>query len=312
MKLLLTEIRNVKVLLSPLDWGMGHNTRCVSIIRQLLEQGNEVTIAGNNQQLLFFQTEFPKVHLVELAGYNVRLDSQKNTYWQMLNQAFKINGAMQRENEWLKKYVKSNSVDFIISDNRYGFYHEDIPSIIITHQLNLQVPYFKSTANRVIKKKVEKFTTCWVPDTDDRRLSGELSNVSLELPVCFIGPLNRFEAVKAKIIYDYLVILSGPEPERSNFLNASVAVMKKKMARAAFVGAEVAGFDSFKDLSTKELQKLIAQSDCVYSRAGYTTIMEMVSLNKKALLIPTIGQYEQQYLSSYIKHDTVKFIELLK
>ncbi|MCG8575251.1 MAG: hypothetical protein MI810_10235, partial [Flavobacteriales bacterium] len=262
--------------------------------------------------LLFFQTEFPKVHLVELAGYNVRLDSQKNTYWQMLNQAFKINGAIQKENEWLKQYIESNSVDFIISDNRYGFYHEDIPSIIITHQLNLQVPYFKSTANRVIKKKVEKFTTCWLPDTDDRRLSGELSNVSLELPVCFIGPLNRFEAVKAKITYDYLIILSGPEPERSNFLNASVAVMKKKMARAAFVGAEVAGFDSFKDLSTKELQKLIAQSDCVYSRAGYTTIMEMVSLNKKALLIPTIGQYEQQYLSSYIKHDTVKFIELLK
>ena len=199
-------------------------------------------------------------------------------------------------------------MDYIISDNRYGFHHPDILSVIITHQLNFQVPKFQTLVNRIIQKKIEKFDTCWVPDTEQRLLTGELTNAKLSIPIHFIGPLCRFNIVEAEIKYNVLIILSGPQPERSKFLDYAKSEAQKMDGRIAFVGEDVEGYDSFLNLTTNQLNLRIAESNSVYSRAGYTTIMEMIGLNKKAYLIPTNGQYEQEYLAKQVQIEFITFV----
>lgn len=307
-KFFLNDIRGKRVVIAALDWGMGHVTRCVSVIQLLLEADNRVVFAGTEQQCTFIQNDFPGLETELIGGYKVRLDSNKNTYSQMAAQAKKVSGAIQSEKKWLKKYVKNNPVDLIISDNRYGFYHRTVPSVLITHQLNLQIPSFRWLTNKFLHKKIKKFDQCWVPDFEDRSLSGELSNANPGIPVSFIGLLNRFEQMDCEVKYDYLVILSGPEPERSNFLEYAIDFIRKKDQSVAFVGAKVMGYDSFNNPTTKELEQLINESKTVFSRAGYTTIMEMVGLNHSAILIPTKGQYEQMYLAEYVKSDNIEFV----
>ena len=301
------DISNKRVLIAALDWGMGHTTRCFSIIRVLMGRDNELIFAGDVNQIQFIRKEFPSIRIEKLDGYKILLDSNKNTYSQLARQRSKVQKAIRKETKWLNRYLNENKVDVVISDNRYGFYSVEIPSILITHQLNLQVPNFKFFANYLIKKYVQRFSAVWVPDDAQRTLTGELSNQKLNIPIHFIGVLNRFKQVKAEKKYDYLVILTGPEPERTNFLEYAKEEMLNLGVTAAFVGAHVDGFDSFFYPTTAELETLIAQSNCVFSRAGYTTIMEMVGLDKKAFLFPTRGQYEQEYLAKHIKHPQLQF-----
>ncbi|MFT5818974.1 MAG: hypothetical protein ACI8ZM_000196 [Crocinitomix sp.] len=303
----LYEIQDKVVLLAALDWGMGHTTRCVSIIRTLIKANNQVVFAGNEQQLSFIKKDFPGIKTETLRGYDMQLDSTKSTYLQMARQQKTMMKAIKAENNWLKNYINANQVDLVISDNRYGFHHSNVPSIIITHQLNLQLPTLKFITNWIIKRLIEKYDCCWVPDDEKRTLTGELSNAKIKIPVHFIGVLNRFDKIEAAQKYTHLVILSGPEPERTNFLNHCKGMAADLGNKIAFVGAEVDSYDSFINPTTSELSLLIAQSNCVYSRAGYTTIMEMIGLNKEAVLIPTKGQYEQLYLAKHIQSDKIKF-----
>lgn len=303
------DVRNKVVLLAALDWGMGHTTRCVALIRQLLLNNNELIFTGNEKQINFLKREFPALKYETIGGYGITLNSKRNTYAQMAAQAKKVASAMKGEKKWLKNYIKANKVDLVVSDNRYGFYHKKITSIILTHQLNLQIPSFKWVTNKFLHKKLCKFDVCWVPDNKERPLTGELSNAKIKIPVCFIGLLNRFEKAEAEEVYDYLIILSGPEPERTNFLDYAKQQATDLGGSIAFVGAEVDGYESFLNPTTKQLGVLIAQSKSVYSRAGYTTIMEMIGLDKKAVLIPTKGQYEQLYLAEYIRNDKISFIQ---
>lgn len=305
-------IKGKTVLIAALDWGMGHTTRCVSIVRDLLLQGNQVTFAGNKKQLTFIRRDFPKINTVELNGYNISFNSKKNTYTQLLGQLLKFKKSVKDEKTWLQNYVRANQVDYIISDNRYGFYHPDISSIFITHQLQLQVPYFKKRANKIIRKYIEYFDYCWIPDVETNRYAGKLSSGSLSIPIHYLGLLNRFQKHEAEKEYGALIILSGPEPERTNFLNYIVNKVELiAEGDIAFVGADLGDeFDSFPNPTSKELELLIARSSKVISRAGYTTIMEMVGLEKEAMLFPAKGQYEQEYLAE-IDYPTITFYDKL-
>lgn len=299
-------ITEKRILISALDWGMGHTTRCVALIQQFLDQQNQIIFVGDKKQVAFIQKDFPGIEVQLLEGYGITLDSKKSTYLQMANQQKKMMKAVKRENNWVKSFLASNQIDLIVSDNRYGFYHPKVTSILLTHQLNLQVPKFRFIANWIVKRMVEKFDACWVPDFEDQRLTGELSNHQQEIPVVFIGPLCRFKRSTTELKYDYLIILSGPEPERTNFMNSILDRVEELKGQVALVGAFTEYYDSFQNPTSAELQDLIAGSDCIISRAGYTTIMEMYVLNKKAILYPTKGQYEQEYLASSQNYPTIE------
>lgn len=303
----LKDITNQKILLSALDWGMGHLTRSTALMNILLEQQNEIIFAGDKKQCTFIQTEFTTIACCEIDGYDIQLDSSRNTYFQLISQLPRIKKAIFLEHQWVKKFLINEEIDLIISDNRYGFYDDKVKSIILTHQINLQIPRFKKRVNAILSKWLNQFNEIWVPDYYNRKLTGALSAPNKHQCIRYIGPLCRFKRLEQPIKYDYLIILSGPEPERTNFLKNVKSKYLNKGHELAFVGADVPGSASYPNPTTKELEKLIAQSNCIISRAGYTTIMEMAALGQKAILFPTKGQYEQEYLAKNVHIDWLEF-----
>ena len=310
----LEDIHNQQILISPLDWGFGHTTRCIPIIKRLLSQNNIITFAGNKTQTNFIRKEFPTIKTVFINGYNITLDSKKSTYLQITSQLFTITKAIKSEFAWVKNFVTNNKVDLIISDNRYGFRHHVIPSIFISHQLNLQVPKFKALVNKKLSAFINKFNTCWIPDNPSINLSGELSNPSqLTIPFQHIGIQSRFTKTNDLIKYDYLVIISGPKPENFNFLtqiNNLFLNTSKSIAVASPIESlsKNQNIDYFITPSTQDLNRLINASTHIISRSGYTTLMDIYKLEKKGLFIPTKGQFEQEYLAKTIKQNNFTFI----
>lgn len=293
-----TDLKNKRILLSPLDWGFGHTTRCVSLIRQFLEQGNEVVFAGNSEQKSFIGQEFEGIELVHVEGYNIAFDDQKKPYTQLFRQRKKLTNGIKNEKAWLYANFEKIKPDVIISDNRYGFCHPDATNIFITHQLNLQVPFLRSTANNWIKKRIEQFDACWIPDDQYRTLSGNLSRGKISIEKHFIGVLSRFKKLNLPCVRDYLVVLTGPEPQRSNFAELIIKKLMDADKTYMIVGDHTAAM--LTNPSSSELNELICESNTVIARAGYTSIMELASLKQDAILVPTPGQFEQEYLANHI------------
>ena len=314
---LIQKINNKTILLSPLDWGFGHTSRCVPLIRTLSANCNEIIFAGNATQINFINTEFPLIKTELIDGYNIYLSSQESTYKQVIKQSLKIVKTVKKETTWVKKYVSTNNIDLIISDNRYGFRHPDIQSVFIGHQLNLNLPKFKKIVNQQLANQINLFNECWIPDNEELNLSGSLSkSILIKIARNYIGLLSRFKIKTEVIKYDYLFIVSGPSPENNIFLNKIEQKIQKSNLKIAIVSViksvnSNTNADYFCLPSTKLLNNLINQSECVVSKSGYTTIMEMVALNKKAILIPTKGQFEQEYLAKHIRIDNLEFIDSL-
>lgn len=301
----LATIQDSKIIIAALDWGFGHTTRTLVLLKQLQEQGNSILFVGNKQQTKFISAEIQNIKTDTLNGYDVKLDSRKNTYWEIGKQLLKINRSINQEHKWLKEKLKKESFDYVISDNRYGFYHTHVPSIILTHQITLQIPIGKALANTVLRKRINRFSACWVPDFANQKLSGKLSNGKLTIPKYFIGPLSRFNIVKkADYKYDYLFIISGPEPECRHFLESVLALIKKEQLNA-FVAIPFAvnnneqlkNFNTAEAPNSKTLENIINSANLVVAKAGYTTIMDLVPKKKSSFFLGTKGQYEQLYLS---------------
>ncbi len=305
------KIRSSRILISALDWGMGHTTRCISLIGQLLNQQNEIYFAGNLNQSYFIRREFEdQLKYVHLDGYGVTLDSQKSAYWQLLNQFSKIKKAIEVENNFVQEFVSEHKIDIVISDNRYGFFSSQAKNIFISHQLNLQLPFLKRFVNGQLKKWIEKFDIIWIPDQEKKSLCGELVLVNFVKPKIFIGLLGRFTRQQLPLKFDLLGIVSGPEPERTRFSKLLADYLRKQNKKVALVGSAEIYQDiaCFENPSTQELETLINESATVISRAGYTTIMELILLEKTGILIPTPGQFEQEYLAKNVKSEFLNFV----
>jgi uncharacterized protein (TIGR00661 family) len=303
-----------KVLIAPLDWGLGHATRCIPIINELLSNKMEVTIAASSTTATLLKKEFPQLSVIVIKGYNIRYTSNK--FWlpfYLLWQFPAVCLRIVQEHAWLKKWVKKNTVDIIISDNRLGLYHRTIPSFYITHQLKIKTKNSFTTylAQKIHYYFINKYTQCWVPDFENvtTTLAGELSHPKKlpKIPVIYIGPLSRFEKKEIAIKYDLLFLISGPEPQRTIFENIIFKQLKNYKGTALVLrglpgAAEIKTIENMQvkvanHFTTQELNDAINQSELVISRSGYTTIMDLIKVQKKAILVPTPGQTEQEYLA---------------
>lgn len=303
-------------MIAPLDWGLGHATRCIPIIFKFIKENCDVIIAAEGGGKLLLQKEFPQLEFIELRGYRVSYSSHGSLMpLKMLFQFPRIIYSIYAEHRWLKRMVEANKIDAVISDNRMGLYHAEIPCIYITHQLKIKTgnPFTDNIAQKLHYHFINRYSACWVPDNEGEvNLAGELShplNLPI-LPVKYIGPLSRFEKQEAVHKYDLCIILSGPEPQRTIFekiiLNGLDKVAGKIfLLRGLPTGSQaiVAGenFDIKDHLPAAELNKVIMQSKLVISRCGYSSVMDLVKLHKKAILVPTPGQTEQEYLATYLK-----------
>lgn len=334
------------VLLSPLDWGLGHTTRCVPVIQQLIYEGCLVEVACNSQQKVLLQAEFPHLTYHDLPGYGISYaKSRWITIGKLLWQLPKMMIRIKREHRWLKAFVSGKRVDAIISDNRFGFYAEGVPSVFITHQLAVRTGLGKWIDRLAMKRNyamIRPFTEVWVPDNGTGySIAGSLSRpAKLPVPpVKYIGGLSRFELcsgdkasgktatdnrsqtdiekeISALRSVDLLIILSGPEPQRTLFEHlvkqqltgysgTVVMLLATPSASGEFTNAEssIPNLITYSHLPAQLLNHLVCKSKLVISRTGYTTVMDLLKTKKKMVLVPTPGQAEQEYLAVHLQNE---------
>lgn len=322
---LLAEIKQKRVLVSPLDWGLGHASRLIPIIRQLLKNGCDVQIAATGYSLNLLRTEFPSLKWTEITSYNIHYSAANSQLLSLLIQIPKIITVIFKEHFWLKNYIDKNNIDVIISDNRFGLWSKKIYSVYITHQLMVKMPkglrFFEYPAHLVHKRIILKYDCCWIPDNETSdNLSGDLSH-KYKLPrnAHFIGWLSRFSNASRQVnepqdSFQIVCIVSGPEPQRAIFENMLYKQLADLPRKSLIIGGKPLTGKKYKlkafcanhpvvvrHLPDDQMQLVIEHAEIVICRAGYSGIMDLVTIGKKAVLVPTPGQTEQEYLASYLK-----------
>lgn len=314
-----------KILISPLDWGLGHTTRCIPLIHCLLEQQCEVIIASDGAPARLLKDNFPGIQILELAGYNIRYSQHPDTFAAaIIAQVPKILNAIKREHRWLQQAQQQYRFDAVISDNRYGMYLEEVPSVIMTHQLQVKTGK-GSWVDRVLQKMhyrlLQRFNDCWVVDNEKEPfLAGMLSHPG-QLPTHarYIGLLSQLKAAGnvAQNKRQILVLLSGPEPMRS-MLEEKLLMQAKELTEYRFVFAAGNPLGKLPEtlpahiayhthLDAKGVTEHMVAADLVICRSGYSTLMDLAFAGKKALLIPTPGQTEQEYLAKVLAEKQVAY-----
>lgn len=361
------------ILVAPLDWGLGHASRCIPLIRSFLNQQHQVIIATSGKQEALLLKEFPHQEFIHLPGYNIEYPKNGSMSVKMMWQLPKIKKAIEAEHEWLEETLKRYEIDEVVSDNRYGLWNHKVHSVLVTHQLFIKAPTGEWLLEKMLNSYLARFNEVWIPDVEQsNNLSGDLSHKK-PLPdhYQFIGLLSRFsnqnitlsilgnkkmfrEVNKGKnnchpefnrrianYEFDFIVILSGPEPQRTIFEKLVLEQIKgttlkgilvrglpgschsefieedkKTLRHLEKLDAGLVQCDKkntspvtpplnndqlliFNHLETSDFLNYLQKSKLVISRSGYSTIMDLAVLGKQAILVPTPGQTEQEYLAKY-------------
>lgn len=314
--------KNPVVLISVLDWGLGHATRCIPIIKELKNRGYSVIIGASGAPLFLLKNEFPDLEFIIMNGYNLRYPANQRFFISRISvQLPKILLRKYQEKRQIQNFLKSRKIDLIISDNRPGVYHKSVYSVYITHQIQIKTgnKFIDKIASQIHQSVIKKFDECWVPDEEENGLSGALSHIKVEgIQQRFIGPLSRMEIHPSSIEYDYCIILSGPEPQRTILEAKILSQIHTLNGRIIFIRGlpeETQLPDVPENISITNhlpaelINKTLNTSKTIISRCGYSTVMDLVKLKKSGILIPTPGQAEQEYIGevlSYKKYFLVK------
>ena len=356
------KIKSSRVLVAPLDWGLGHATRCVPIIERLLAEGHEVVIAADGYPLRFLRREFPHLDWVKFEGLKVEYADGQSQVSAMLRQLPRFLRDIWREHKRLKEIVRMYDIDMVVSDNRFGLWYRGVYSVYMTHQLMVKMPrgleWMEWAVWRFHRWFIKHYDECWVPDIEgDGNLSGDLSHkYPLLENTKFIGVLSRFssenvewgdvrveaEALDLQQRYDVVAVLSGPEPHRRNLekqitdnrlqitddsqqstVNSQQTLTpSEQSSRPPKTGGQYKivnsqqsllivqglpeddlrlaehrdGVDYIPHLPTGLLQWYMQEAEEIVCRSGYSSIMDLHTIGRKAHLIPTPGQTEQEYL----------------
>jgi len=309
--------RKLRILVAPLDWGLGHATRCIPIIRQLLDAGVDVWLAGEGAQQKLMIQEFPELPFLPLEGYRIQYSrTRSGLFWKILAQMPHLLSVIKKENRWLKATIQQHNIDAVISDNRFGLYSKMVPCIFITHQLYIKTSLGKWINTWLQKRNysyINRFAACWVPDYENENgLAGELSHPVNKpaIPVHYIGLLSRLQQLHITEEQNHLFIsLSGPEPQRTlleeKIINeiahyTGTATIVRGLPGESRLIPSTNDIKFYNHLSAKDYNEEIQKAEYIISRSGYSTVMDITGLHKKSILIPTPGQTEQEYLGEYL------------
>jgi uncharacterized protein (TIGR00661 family) len=301
-----------KILIAPLDWGLGHATRCIPVVRACLGMGHDVIIASTGRSLQLLKKEFPQLTAIDVPAYDIQYQKKGSFIIKIISQLGKVFRGIKREHTITQQLIKEHNIDLIISDNRYGIYSKNIFSVIISHQMMVKIPKFKIAEPFVylwLQYQHRKFDAIWIPDVkNEPNISGDLSH-KYKLPkhAQFVGVLTRFRnpEIQPAIKYDVLAIISGPEPQRTIFEDLIIDQAKNTNKKYVIVSGisekntDIQFNDNIRMISHipgEELFQLILCSEIIISRGGYSTLMDLAVLNKKCIFVPTPGQTEQEYL----------------
>ncbi len=313
------EISNI--LIAPLDWGLGHATRCVPLIHKLQQKNFNIILAADGRSWDFFREEFPDLMLVRLPSQKITYPVKGSFMLKMLGTLPALYRNIAKEHRFLKKIIREHNISAVISDNRYGLWSETVPSIFIGHQMMIKFPGFlrwaEWPAHKISLKLINRFDECWIPDYRGKiNLAGDLAHkYPLPEKYHYIGPLSRFHFYnEEKNGFDadtrgyLLVILSGPEPQRTVLERKIFMQLKRTDYRAIVVRGVTEKQGEYQltenirvlhHADTNQMKELLLGAETVICRPGYSSIMDITAAGKKAVFIPTPGQTEQQYLAQY-------------
>ncbi len=305
--------KNKKIIVAPLNWGLGHSTRCIPIINFLIQEGFTPIIASDGDALKLLQKEFPKLKSYRLPSYNIKY-TRKGTRlkYRLLYDSARIIISVNKEKYIIEKIVEKEEVIGIISDNRFGVRSKNVPSIYITHQINVFSGITTFLTSLLHQKVISKFDSCWIPDyNDESSLAGILSDVNNQnIQLKYIGTLSRFTYQNIPKKWDLLILLSGPEPQRSILEKKLLNELKTYDKKVLFIRGIVSEQEEISEsenlrivnfMLQKDLERSINESKVIISRSGYSTIMDLEKLKAKAFFIPTPGQFEQEYLAKNLE-----------
>jgi uncharacterized protein (TIGR00661 family) len=294
------------------------------IINECLAQGAEVIIGSDGRALNLLQKEYPQLTFIELPAYNITYQSN-NMMLNIAPQLFKIFRAIWAESRTIQQIIQEHQIDVIISDNRYGCRSNQAHSIFMTHQLNIKIP------NQLLEKTVaffnqiliKRFDECWIPDFKNEKnsLSGILGHRSSLKKLTYLGALTRMKYQESKIKNDILIILSGPEPQRTYLEEQLLTQIQSIFQSVIFVKGKTDLKDEviqknnltiYNYMTADQLNQTILESKIVITRSGYSTILDLAVLGKKAILIPTPGQTEQEYLGEYFHKKNIFYYQKQK
>ena len=307
------------ILICPLNWGLGHATRCVPIIKNLNNQGHKVIIAADEGPLAFLQKEFPDHEFIKFPGFSPKY-SRSNTQVFKMMAAFP--GALRdfrRDHKTVESIVKNYNIDMVISDNRFGCWSKHAHSVFITHQLHIQVPKIWKWTTPIINlfnySYIKKYNEVWVPDVENEpSMGGKLSHPAIKIiDLKYIGYLSRFSSDNQDVTEKtnkFLVILSGPEPQRTMFEDIVLRQAKEIKDNVLILRAKPDSNDLLRDVpdnvsmfnhvDDEMFVKLVNSAEIIICRGGYSSLMDLAALGRTAFLVPTPGQTEQEYLAKHL------------
>lgn len=305
-----------KILYTVLDWGLGHATRSKPVISHLIAEGHHLILAGNGRSLLILKQSFPEIEIIEVPGIRFTYPAHALMWMHMAVQIPDIVKSINQEHAAFHKIIREKKPDMIISDHRYGAFDKEIPSFFIGHQLRLQLPkpfhFFEDAIWKQHLKYLRAFDEIWIPDVEDEHnLSGELAHhpaIKQALNIKYLGNLSSVHRTSDRPQrYEIAAIISGPEPQRSLFEKKITDVVQRIQSETIIVRG-LPGSDSQRKsgkltvvdyMSSSEISALLESVPILICRPGYSTIMDLSALQKNAIVIPTPGQTEQEYLAEY-------------
>lgn len=302
-------MRKKRILVAALNWGLGHAARCIPIIRELEKEGFTPFLASDGEALLLLEKEFPHLESFRLPSYNIEYSSKGSLLkWKLFLETPGILQAIKAEKKMTARIVEKCNINGIISDSRLGVRYKHVKNVFITHQLNVLSGNTTYLSSKLHQKYIRKFDQCWVPDLpDSKNLSGVLGHLKKEPEnLKYIGCLSRFQKKELPLKQDYLVLLSGPEPQRSMLEEILLKELQKTDQRILFIRGVIEegeissprpGFSVRNYMYGAELEEVLNSSEAIICRSGYTSLMDLAKLEKKAFFIPTPGQFEQEYLA---------------
>ena len=311
-----------RILVAPLNWGLGHATRCIPIIKALMVEQFEPVIACDGASLNLLKKEFPGLTYIELPSYNITYSKHGFLLqWQLFKSIPRLLKVIREEHKQTQNIIQTHQIEGLISDNRFGFHHNKVPSVFITHQLNIQTGFelTNSIARWLQYRYIKKFNSLWIPDIEgNNNYAGLLSNPKVKptMPIWYLGALSRLSPSIEKTTYEpiqFLGIVSGPEPQRTILEKGLIKALKDRKEKSLIVlgkpeidtNETMGNLSVHSHMNATELNTAITQSELIICRPGYSTVMDLAKLEKKAFFIPTPGQTEQEYLAANFKQNGI-------
>ncbi|HOZ29855.1 MAG TPA: glycosyltransferase [Bacteroidales bacterium] len=319
--------KSKNILICPLNWGLGHACRIIPIIEYCIETDKTIIIASNGSSFKLLKQRFPSLIQEYIPSPILNYAKKQSIGFRFYCSFLLLFLNIYRERKYVKNIIKKYAIDTIISDNRPGIFSRKVKSIYITHQVNVfnsaKKGYLSGILTKLHLRIIKKYTYCFVPDYPDNSIAGRLSENTTGLELVYLGPLSRFSKMENNIPdeithYNIVCIVSGPEPQRTVFEELLITKFKNTKHNVLILRGlpdnenfktQIGSIDLLNHCNDSTLFSYLKLSEFIICRSGYSSIMDLITIGKNAILVPTPGQPEQEYLGQYLQKYGFKYLE---